>query len=692
MHTTRHTTPIPLLFGRSILALVLSMLIALPLRAAAGGRPFTFDDLMAIRRLSDPQISPDGRWVAFTVTTVDKAKNTRNTDVWLLPTTGGEPRPLTTHPAADVRPRWSPDGTRLAFVSTRAGTPQIWTITVAGGEPEQLTRFPTGASGVLWSPDGQHVAFTAEVYPDCPDEACTRQREEERARHPVKARIYTRLLYRHWDTWKDGKRRHLFVIPVVGGTARDLTPGDHDVPPFSLGGPDDYAFSPDGSELCFAKKESHDEAISTNTDLWIVSVRGGEPRRLTTNPAADNSPLYSPDGRYIAYRAQERPGFESDRWRLMLYDRRTGRTRSLTDALDHWVEEFVWAPDSQRLYFTVAEGGAFPIYVVTISTGEIRKLVPTGANEGLQITPDGKTLIFLRHGFSQPAELYRVNVDGSQLTPLTRMNADRLAEIQWGDVRSIWYTGAEGARVHGWIVTPPGFDSTRKYPMIVLLHGGPQSVWADVFHYRWNAQLFAAAGYVLFLPNPRGSIGFGQKFIDEISGDWGGKVYEDVMRGVDHVLSLGYVDPNRIGAAGGSYGGYLVNWIAGHTDRFRALVSHAGVFNLISMYGSTEELWFPEWEFRGTPWTNKELYERWSPHNVAQNFKTPTLVIHGELDFRVPVSEGLQMFTALQRQNVPSKLLLFPDEGHWILKPQNSELWYRTVIEWFDTYLKAPGS
>jgi|DewCreStandDraft_5_1066085.scaffolds.fasta_scaffold00144_84 dipeptidyl aminopeptidase/acylaminoacyl peptidase len=673
-------------------ALVLLAFSALPLRAASGGRPFTFDDLMAIRRLGDPQVSPDGRWVAFTVTTIDKAQDTRNTDIWLVPTAGGEPRQLTTHPAADARPRWSPDGRKLAFISTRDGTSQIWVMDVTGGEPERLTRFPTGASGVLWSPDGRHLAFTAEVYPDCPDETCNHQREQERARSPVKARLYTRLLYRHWDTWKDGKRRHLFVIPAVGGTARDLTPGDHDVPPFSLGGPDDYAFSPDGSELCFARKDSRDEAISTNSDLWIVPVRGGEPRRLTTNPAADNSPLYSPDGRYIAYRAQERPGFESDRWRLMLYDRQTGRTRSLTEALDHWVEEFVWAPDSQRLYFTVAEGGAFPIYTVALATGEIRKLVPTGANEGLQITPDGKTLIFLRHGFSQPAELYRVNVDGSQLAPLTRMNAERLAAIQWGEVRSIWYTGADGARVHGWIITPPGFDPAKTYPMIVLLHGGPQSVWADVFHYRWNAQLFAAAGYVIFMPNPRGSIGFGQKFIDEISGDWGGKVYEDVMRGVDYVIGLGYVDPNRIGAAGGSYGGYLVNWIAGQTDRFRALVSHAGVFNLISMYGSTEELWFPEWEFRGTPWTNKELYERWSPHNFAQNFKTPTLVIHGELDFRVPVSEGLQMFTALQRRNVPSKLLLFPDEGHWILKPQNSELWYRTVIEWFDTYLKAPGS
>ncbi len=678
--------------ARIFSALTLLALLTLPRHAAAGGRPFTFDDLMAIRRLGDPQVSPDGRWVAFTVTTIDKAQNTRNTDIWLVPTAGGEPRQLTTHPAADARPRWSPDGRKLAFISTRDGTSQIWVMDVTGGEPERLTRFPTGASGVLWSPDGRHLAFTAEVYPDCPDETCTHQREQERARSPVKARLYTRLLYRHWDTWKDGKRRHLFVIPAAGGTARDLTPGDHDVPPFSLGGPEDYAFSPDGSELCFARKDGRDEAISTNSDLWIVPVRGGEPRRLTTNPAADNSPLYSPDGRYIAYRAQERPGFESDRWRLMLYDRQTGRTRSLTEALDHWVEEFVWAPDSQRLYFTVAEGGAFPIYTVALATGEIRKLVPTGANEGLQITPDGKTLIFLRHGFSQPAELYRVNVDGSQLAPLTRMNAERLAAIQWGEVRSIWYTGADGARVHGWIITPPGFDPAKTYPMIVLLHGGPQSVWADVFHYRWNAQLFAAAGYVIFMPNPRGSIGFGQKFIDEISGDWGGKVYEDVMRGVDYVISLGYVDPNRIGAAGGSYGGYLVNWIAGQTDRFRALVSHAGVFNLISMYGSTEELWFPEWEFRGTPWTNKELYERWSPHNFAQNFKTPTLVIHGELDFRVPVSEGLQMFTALQRRNVPSKLLLFPDEGHWILKPQNSELWYRTVIEWFDTYLKAPGS
>lgn len=661
------------------------------LRAAQDRRPFTFDDMMAIRRVADPQLSPDGRTIAFSLALINKAANTRTSDLWLVPASGGTPRQLTAHPAPDSRPRWSPDGKKIAFISTRDGSPQIWIIDVGGGEARRLTSLSTGAEGLIWSPTGEHLAFVSEVYPDCSTDECNRKRDEERAKSPIKAKLIDRLLYRHWNAWKDDKRSHLFLVSVADGQVRDLTPGDADVPPFSLGGPDDYAFSPDGREICFVRKESRDEAISTNSDLWIVPVTGGEPKRITTNPGADASPSYSPDGRYIAYRSQERAGFESDRWQLMLYDRQNGTVTSLTQTLDRPVEEFLWSPESQKIYFTTSDEGRGPISVLTLSSRRIEKIVPGGVNDGLQITPDGQTLVFTRQTLSQPTEIFRVQTDGRGLTPVTRMNDDLVARIAWGQVESVWYTGADGTRIHAWVIKPPGFDPTTKYPMLVLIHGGPQSAWADLFHYRWNGQLFAAAGYVIFMPNPRGSVGFGQKFTDEISGDWGGKVYDDVIKGVDYMVGLGYVDQDRIGAAGGSYGGYLVNWIAGHTDRFKALVSHAGVFNLTSMYGATEELWFPEWEFRGTPWTNRELYERWSPHNFVKNFKTPTLVIHGELDYRVPIGEGLQMFTALQRMGVPSKLLYFPDEGHWVLKPQNSELWYRTVIEWFDAYLKRAG-
>lgn len=667
--------------------LVLILLSAAP-TWAEGPAPLTVDDLLSVRRVSDPQLSPDGRHVAYVVTVIDKDKNTRNSDIWLVPITGGEPKQLTASEKSDDRPRWSPDGRKIAFVSERDGESQIWVIDVGGGEARKITNISTGASGVIWSPDGKSLAFVSDVYPDCPTDECNKKRDEERAKSQVKAKIFDRLLFRHWNAWKEGKRSHLFVVPAEGGEARDLTPGDHDVPPFSLGGPDDYAFSPDGSEICFARKDSKDEALHTNSDLFIVPVAGGEPKRITTNPGADNSPLYSPDGRYIAYRAQLRAGYEADRWRLMLYDRQSGRHLNLTESFDRWVDEFVWSPDSRKIYFTAADQAYSPIYVISIADGKLQKLIDKSYNSDIKISPDGKTLVFARQSMSRPVEIYSARSDGSGVAQLTRTNDALLANIKMGQVEYHWYEGAGGAKVQAWIVKPPDFDPAKKYPMLLVIHGGPQSVWPDMFHYRWNAQVFAGAGYVVLLPNPRASPGFGQQFIDEINADWGGKVYEDLMRAVDYAVGLGYVDEERIGAAGGSYGGYMVNWIAGHTDRFKALLSHAGVFNLISMYGATEELWFPEWEFRGTPWTNREVYERWSPHNFVQNFKTPCLVIHGELDFRVPVAEGFQMFTALQRMKVPSKMLYFPDEGHWILKPQNSALWYRTFIEWFDSYLK----
>ncbi len=667
--------------------LVLILLSAAP-TWAEGPAPLTVDDLLSVRRVSDPQLSPDGRHVAYVVTVIDKDKNTRNSDVWLVSISGGEPKQLTASEKSDDRPRWSPDGRKIAFVSDRDGESQIWVIDVGGGEARKITNISTGASGVIWSPDGKRLAFVSDVYPDCPTDECNKKRDEERAKSQVKAKIFDRLLFRHWNAWKEGKRSHLFVVPAEGGEARDLTPGDHDVPLFSLGGPDDYAFSPDGSEICFARKDSKDEALHTNSDLFIVPVAGGEPKRITTNPGADNSPLYSPDGRYIAYRAQLRAGYEADRWRLMLYDRESGRHLSLTESFDRWVDEFVWSPDSRKIYFTAADQAYSPIYVISIADGKLQKLIDKSYNSDIKISPDGKTLVFARQSMSRPVEIYSARSDGNGVAQLTRTNDALLANIKMGQVEYHWYEGAGGARVQAWIVKPPDFDPAKKYPMLLVIHGGPQSVWPDMFHYRWNAQVFAGAGYVVLLPNPRASPGFGQQFVDEINADWGGKVYEDLMRAVDYAVGLGYVDEERIGAAGASYGGYMVNWIAGHTDRFKALLSHAGVFNLISMYGTTEELWFPEWEFRGTPWTNREVYERWSPHNFVQNFKTPCLVIHGELDFRVPVAEGFQMFTALQRMKVPSKMLYFPDEGHWILKPQNSALWYRTFIEWFDSYLK----
>jgi len=660
----------------------------------AGQQPFDVHALLKLERISDPQISPDGRTVAFVVQSVDLEKNRRPRHIYVVPLSGGEPVRLTHEGNLNDRPRWSPDSKTIAFISDRSGSAQIWLMNADGSKPRQLTNWPTEAGGVLFSPDGRRLLFTSEVYPECgADEACNQKKLEEEKASPVKARIYTSLLYRHWDRWQGKRRSHLFSIPVEGGKAVDLTPGDRHVPPFSLGGPDDYAISPDGAEVCFAMISDPEPAVSTNSDLYVVPITGGESVRITSNPAADNSPAYSPDGKHLAFRMQTRPGYESDRWRLAVLERATGKLTVLTENLDRWVTGLTWSPDSTRLFYTVEDRGRQVVHMVPVTGGGARTIISGPGYAGdVQFTPDGKTMVYLGQSGVQPAKLFRVSSAGGAPQPLTRINDVFLSAYQLAEFEEFWVEAPDRTRVHSFLVKPHGFRADRKYPVLFLIHGGPQSAWLNTWHYRWNPQVFAGAGYVVVLPNPRGSTGFGQKFIDEINADWGGKVFDDIMAVVDYVTALPYVDPERMAAAGGSYGGYMVNWILGHTQRFRALVSHAGVFDLRSMFGETEELWFPLWEFLGPPWENPELYARFSPSYYVKQFRTPTLVIHGELDYRVPYGQGLQLFTALQLQKVPSRLLLFPDEGHWILKPQNSLLWYKTFIEWINEWVnKQPA-
>jgi dipeptidyl aminopeptidase/acylaminoacyl peptidase len=642
---------------------------------------FDVHALLKIARISEPQLSPDGRLVAFTVQRMDLENNTSSKQIYVVPVSGGEPKQITSE-GNNSRPRWSPDSKRIAFVSTRGGSSQIWTMNPDGTGATQVTRLATEADGVIFSPSGKHLVFTSEVYPECADEACNRKKLEEEKASKVKARIYTSLLYRHWNEWKGKRRKHLFVIPVEGGAARDLTPGNRDVPPFSLGG-EDYAISPDGKELCFVMNTDPEPALSTNSDLFVVPLDGGEHRRISMNAGADNDPQYSPDGKWLAWRQQVRPGYESDRWRLVVMERATGRSSVLTEGVDRWVTSFTWAPDSSRLFFTIEDRGRTQVHLAPVTGGSTR-LILSGASHvsEVQLSGDGKTMIYLENSGSKPNEIYSVASTGGTPTALTKLNASLLSRYKLSKLEEFWVEGAEKAKVHSFLIKPPDFDPKRRYPVLFLIHGGPQGAWGESWTYRWNAQVFAQSGFVVVQPNPRGSTGYGQKFIDEINADWGGRVYEDLMAVVDHVAALPYVAADRMAAAGGSYGGYMVNWILGHTDRFRALVSHAGVFDLRSMAGETEEIWFPLWEFRGMPWDNPEVYERWSPSYFVQNFKTPTLVFHGELDYRVPVGQGLQLFTALQMRKVPSKLVLFPDEGHWITKPQNSVLWYTTFIDW----------
>jgi dipeptidyl aminopeptidase/acylaminoacyl peptidase len=678
---------------KRLFAVSVISLFALAVFAFGQERRFTIDDLLKVRRVGDPQVSPKGDLVAFTITDMDKAANKGTTQIYLVPLGGGEMRQLTNDEHSSATPRWSPDGEKLAFVSARDGEDQIWTIDVSSGALKKITTISTGAGDPVWSPDGKWLAFVSDIYPQCLDDACNKRRADEVASSKVKAHVADRLLYRHWKSWKDGMRTHVFVVSSAGGEGRDLTPGDYDAPPFSLGGPTDYAFSADSKELAFVSNHDKVEATSTNADVWIVSVRGGSPKNITAaNHGYDGSPQFSADGRYLAYRSQVTPGYESDRFRLMLYDRRTGRGQSITESLDSNVDEFAFTPDSKTIYLTAEERGRAPIYSLSASGGPVRKLIGEGVNGDVHLTSDGRTLVFSRSSMAKPSEVYRANSDGSGVTPLTTTNDNFISSFKLNAAEEVTWTGALGAKVAGWIVKPANFNPRKKYPLVVLIHGGPQGAWNDNWGYRWNPQMYAGDGYVAFMPNPRGSTGYGQKFVAEISGDWGGKVFTDISNGVAMAANLPYIDKNRIGGAGASYGGYMIDWIEGHNNdprfHYKVLVSHDGVYNLTAMYGATEELWFPEWEFKGTPWTNPAMYDRWSPHKFVQNFKTPVLIITNSLDYRVPEGEGLQFFTAVQRMGVESKLVDFPDEGHWVQKPANSAFWHNTVLDWLDKHLK----
>jgi len=655
-------------------------------------QPFTAEAMWQLTRISEPALSPDGKTVAFVAGTADLDKGTRQRHIYTVPLAGGTPKQLTREGSVNERPRWTSDSRQIAFGSNRGGSSQVWLMNADGSGPKQITTLATEASGLVLTPDGKSVLVVSEVYPGCTSEDCNKKRLAEDKEAKSKARVYTSLLYRHWTEWQGARRKHLLLAPLEGGEARDLTPGPRDVPSFSLGGPDDYAVSPDGKEIAYVMNPDANPAVSTNNEIYTVAVGGGEPRRISISEGSDVSPSYSPDGKYIAWRSQTRAGFEADRWKLTLIERSTGRTSTLTDTLDRNVESFTWSPDSSRIFFVIEDRGRTALQMLPVAGGAARSILSgPGHVDDVQFTPDGKTMIYSEHTGSRPIELFRVSAGGGSPVALTGLNDAHLSRHHLTALEEIWVEGADRTRVHAFVVKPPDFDERKKHPVLVLIHGGPQGAWGESWSYRWNAQVMANAGFLVVMPNPRGSTGYGQRFTDEISGDWAGKVYTDLMAVVDHVAELPYADKDRMAAAGGSYGGYMVNWLLGHTDRFKAFVSHAGVYDLPSMGGETEELWFTKWEFRGMPWENPEMYEKWSPSRSAKEFKTPTLVFHGELDYRVPYGQGLQLFTALQMQKVPSKLVLYPDEGHWILKPHNSLLWYKNFLDWVTEWTRKPA-
>jgi dipeptidyl aminopeptidase/acylaminoacyl peptidase len=681
---------------RLILGFGLALSLLLGGSVAEAKHNLTFEDLMKVQRVSDPQLSPDGKWIAYEVGVADFGANKVVKHLWLISAGGGDARQLTRGDWSDTRPRWSPDGKSLAFISTRSGKSQVWILSLDGGDPRQLTSLSTETDGVTWAAKGDTLLFTSQVYPDCADEECNARRLKEAADSKVKAQIFTELLFRHWDSWREGRYTHLFSVSAQGGTPRDLTPGPYDSPTFFLGAPDGYAISPDGTEVCYTSNRSKGSAgqsaaaWTTNNDLYIVKAEGGEAQNITSaNPGSDASPQYSPNGRYIAYTSQARDGYESDLFRLRVYDRETKKILDLTPGFDQWVASFAWAPDSNTIYFTAPDHARQPVFKTSVTAPKVEKVLD-GMNDELSVGPEGTWGILTRTSLTRPSEVYRADWSGGAPIQLTHENDALLAELDMNPPEFVNTPGALGAQIQNLLVKPPGFEPGKKYPGLLLVHGGPQSAWDESWSYRWNPELFAAHGYVVLMTNFHGSTGYGQKFVEEITGDWGGAPFQDLMKATDYLASLDYVDKSRLVAAGASFGGFMINWIAGHTDRFRALVSHDGDFDNHSMAGETEELWFDEWEFKGLPWEKESLAlrEKWSPSNFVQNVKTPMLLVEGAKDFRVPEGQAFQLFSALQRRGIESKLLYFPDEGHWVLKPQNSQLWHKTVLEWLDEHAK----
>jgi len=716
---------------------------------AAAKRPMTFEDMMQMKRLGDTAVSPDGKWLAYSVTSVDLGQNTKTAELWLQAIAGGgtdEPAPMKIGVAqpGDSGVQFSPDGHSVLFLSGREGGQQIWIADFdpasgATSNAKKLTAIATEADNAKWSPDSKSIVFTSTVYPDCPaittadfdtGNRCNAGRDAVQAASKVKAQIWTHLLYRHWDHYTGDKRSHLFLVSVDGGGMRDLNPGDtHDVPPFSLeGGGCGCDFSPDSKELAFTENPDPVPAISTSAQVYTLDLTdpNAKPVKVSTSAGGNFNPAYSPDGKYLAWRSQERAGYESDKFRLWLYDRAAKTGKDLLPKFDNWVDEFAWGPEGASvIYFASPTSGEEGVFALNVFDGRPNPIPAYLTDEGgygdLHPTRDGETLIAAKMSVQSPGEVVALQshwvghtlfdiavVDGNgrhmelgsnpqrlDQKQVTHLNDALLAQLDLPKMEDFWFTAQDGTKLQGFLIRPPGFDAAKKYPVKFLIHGGPQGNWGDDWSYRWNAELFAANGYVVVMINPRGSTGYGQAIVEGVSGDWGGKPFTDLMTGLDYAEQhYSFIDKTRECALGASYGGFMANWILGHTDRFKCIVTHDGMFNAESAFGTTEEDWFNIWEFKGHPWDyygkpdDENPFRKWSPSYYARNFKTPTLVVHGQLDYRLDLSEGLQLFDTLQLLGVPSKMLYFPDEGHWVLKPQNSQLWYKTVNDWVDQWVK----
>jgi dipeptidyl aminopeptidase/acylaminoacyl peptidase len=669
-----------------------ALLVMMDAQSAEPTHPFTVHDLLAMDRISSPRVSPDGKRIVFVVRVTDLEANKGRNDLWIVDADGNGLRRLTSDPAGDTDPCWHPDNRTVFFLSTRSGSSQVWRISADGGEAERVTYLPLDVNAFTLAPDGRNLAAAMDVFPGT-SPTDTQKRLEAEAAGKATGRTYDRLFVRHWDAWSDGRRSHLFVLPVGSGDGPVdiMADMDADCPSKPFGGVEEFTFTPDGLAIVFtAKNTGREEAWSTNFNLFLAPADGSKPPVNLTeaNPAWDTTPVFSPDGKTLAYLAMSRPSYEADRFRIVLKSWPDGPERVLTENWDRSPSEFFWSRDGKTIFAAADNLGQHSLFSVDVASGRVRCLVGEGTVRSPGLA--GDRIVFGLDCLTSPVELHSVRTDGKDMRKLTDINRAKRTAVDMGVPEQFTFEGTNAETVHAYLVKPAGFDPSRRYPVAVIIHGGPQGSMGNDFHYRWNPQVYAGAGYAALMVDFHGSTGYGQAFTDAIGGDWGGKPLEDLKKGLAAALArFPWMDGTRVAALGASYGGYMINWIAGNwPDAFRCLVCHDGNLDEKMAYFDTEELWFPEWDHRGTPWTNPEGYEKQNPVNFIKNWKTPMLVIHGGKDFRVVDVQGLSTFNTLQRLGIPSRLLYFPDENHWVLKPHNSILWHDTVLEWLDRWCK----